>query len=185
MNSTADLIDRIESACLSGKIGLVLAKDLITALSPVRLERENNEQDVCLQLLKGECADYQSLCGRAFSILSEHWDSYTDPEGYGPTSLLRDLEHASKGQPHKDITLLNQELSRCVTELQQRIDELTRENQINEANKNRRAYIVEVESQRDQLAEALKNLAISPQTTDGKYWKDYATAELKRIMEKK
>ncbi len=51
-------------------------------------------------------ADLQELCRRAHIILDAHWDDYVE-EGYGPTSLLRDLEKASNGREVKDLRTIN------------------------------------------------------------------------------
>jgi len=61
-------------------------------------------------------ADLQALCSRSHSILSEHWGNYMDEEGYGPSTLLRDLEKASKGKEVRDVTLLNEQLHKALEE---------------------------------------------------------------------
>jgi hypothetical protein len=60
-------------------------------------------------------ADLQALCGRAFSILLKDFDKLRDSEGYGPSTLLRDLKKAQDGIQVKDITLLNEQLHKALS----------------------------------------------------------------------
>lgn len=71
-----------------------------------------------------QIADLQRLCERARLILGENWDNYTDKEGYGPSSLLHDLEKASKGKEVKDLRLMNDELVRICNQQADKIKKL-------------------------------------------------------------
>jgi hypothetical protein len=69
-------------------------------------------------------ADMQRLCERAHYILSENWNDYTDKDGYGPSSLLRDLEEVMNGKERRDLRLMNDQLVKICNEQADRIREL-------------------------------------------------------------
>ena len=69
-------------------------------------------------------ADMQCLCERAHYILSENWNDYTDKEGYGPSSLLKDLEKVMNGKEYRDIRSMNDQLVKICNEQADRIKEL-------------------------------------------------------------
>jgi len=62
------------------------------------IRKINNENDQS----RNKIGDLQRLCERAFIILSENWKNYTE-DGYGPSSLLRDLEKAKNGEEYKEL----------------------------------------------------------------------------------
>lgn len=61
-------------------------------------------------------ADLQRLCERAYYVLSEN--HCTDKDGYGPSSLLRDLKKAMNGQEQRDLRRMNDLLARRIKELE-------------------------------------------------------------------
>lgn len=61
-------------------------------------------------------ADMQRLCERAYYILSENWDNYTDQDGYGPSSLLTDLKKVMDGKEYRDLRLMNEKLLKMLSE---------------------------------------------------------------------
>lgn len=69
-------------------------------------------------------ADLQRLCERAHNVISENWDNIIDIDGYGPYSLLTDLEKAMKGKEYKDLRSMNDELVRICNKQADRIAEL-------------------------------------------------------------
>ena len=74
--------------------------------------------------LEKKVADMQRLCERAHYILSENWNDYTDKEGYGPSSLLRDLEKVMNGKECRDLRSMNDQLIKICNEQADRINEL-------------------------------------------------------------
>lgn len=68
-------------------------------------------------------AELQRLCERAYTILNENWDSFTNSTGYGPTSLLRDLEKASQGTEYKSLTNMHRILHDMFEGLQAKHEE--------------------------------------------------------------
>ena len=59
--------------------------------------------------LEKRLAELQDLCGRAYSEIDKNWVNYT-VDGYGPSSLLKDLKRAAGGKEIKQLTALNNKL---------------------------------------------------------------------------
>lgn len=72
-------------------------------------------------------ADMQRLCERAHYILSENWNDYTDKEGYGPSSLLKDLEKVMNGKECRDLRIMNDKLVKICNEQADKIKELAQQ----------------------------------------------------------
>ena len=71
--------------------------------------------------LKEQVTELQRLCERAYLILGERWNEHTDEDGYGPSSLMRDLEKAKNGMELKDNYLLIDALRQSLTELETKL----------------------------------------------------------------
>jgi hypothetical protein len=103
-----DLLNQAED--LSGPMREVYEAGMV-------LERENEE-------LRAKLGDMQRLAGRAHSILSETWEEHTDKEGYGPVSLLKDLEKVKDGKEYKDLRKFTDSLIKITQKHEHEIAEM-------------------------------------------------------------
>ena len=91
--------------------------------------------------LEKRLAELQDLCGRAYSEIDENWDSHT-VDGYGPSSLLKDLKAAAGGKEIKQLTALNNKLIKICNEQADKIKQYESEKEENRKSAQRLATVM-------------------------------------------
>ena len=59
-------------------------------------------------------ASLEELCGRAYMEIDENFEKLCDDDGYGPMSLISDLEKVKNGKEYKGLTLVVEQLHKAL-----------------------------------------------------------------------
>ena len=68
------------------------------------IEPSNSYETKDIESYHNKIGDMQKLCERAYLEIDHNFEKLCDSDGYGPLSLVTDLEKAKNGKEYKDLS---------------------------------------------------------------------------------